>query len=168
MTPGKHGVVLVGHGGLPKDCPRETVQRFKQLESQRKGTGEPPGMEEMDLDRQIRHWPRTAENDPYYAGIQNLAACLEPLVGEARLVVAYNEFCTPTVPEAVEGLIHDGVASIVVVPTMMTPGGSHSEREIPELLDGLRDRHPQVSLRYAWPFDLAQLADLLARHIGKF
>jgi len=50
---------------LPQDCPRELVQRFKQLEGQRKGTTEPPGQEEIDLDRQIRHWPRTAENDFY-------------------------------------------------------------------------------------------------------
>jgi len=164
----KRGVVLVGHGGLPQDCPRELVQRFKQLEGQRKGTTEPPGQEEIDLDRQIRHWPRTAENDPYFGGIQRLQDQLAPRLSGVPLIVAYNEFCAPTVEDAVAQLVDQGVDEIVVVPTMMTPGGSHSEREIPELLDGLRHRHPKVSLRYAWPFELAQLAELLAGHIGKF
>ncbi len=161
-------MVLVGHGGLPRDCPRELVQRFKQLEGQRKGTTDPPGREEVDLDQKIRNWPRTADNDPYFGGIQRLQEQLAPRLNGLPLIVAYNEFCAPTVEDAVAQLVSQGVNEIVVVPTMMTPGGSHSEREIPELLDGLRSRHPKISLRYAWPFDLGQLAELLAGHIGKF
>jgi sirohydrochlorin cobaltochelatase len=29
------GVVLVGHGGIPKDCPQELVTTLKRLETQR-------------------------------------------------------------------------------------------------------------------------------------
>jgi len=54
---------------------------------------------------------------------------------------------------------------ITVVPSMLTPGGVHSEIEIPEALAALRTRFPDVELRYAWPFDAAAVADLLALQI---
>ncbi|MBH0197829.1 MAG: hypothetical protein HP497_00200 [Nitrospira sp.] len=46
--------------------------------------------------------------------------------------------------------------------TMLTPGGSHSEVEIPETLARLRPRHPGIDLCYAWPFDLQLVAKTLA------
>ncbi|MCF8723783.1 sirohydrochlorin cobaltochelatase [Nitrospina gracilis] len=168
MTESKRAVVLVGHGGLPKDCPPDWVSRLKQLEGQRKGTGQPPTAEEMDLDRQIRNWPRTPENDPYHHGLQRLSERLEPRVAPAKLVVAYNEFCAPTVLEAVEKLVEAGFTHVTVVPTMFTPGGSHSELEIPELLTTLRSQFPDLDLQYAWPFDLDTLAGFLADHLAGF
>ena len=36
MTTEKRGVVLVGHGGIPRDCPQELVTRLKRLEAQRR------------------------------------------------------------------------------------------------------------------------------------
>jgi hypothetical protein len=44
---------------------------------------------------------------------------------------------------------------------MFTPGGSHSEVEIPEILDHLRPEYPEVEPRYAWPFDLKLVAHTL-------
>ena len=51
---------------------------------------------------------------------------------------------------------------------MLTPGGSHSEIEIPETLARLRAKYPDVELRYAWPFDLGQVAAMLAGQIRQF
>jgi sirohydrochlorin cobaltochelatase len=51
---------------------------------------------------------------------------------------------------------------------MITPGGSHSEVEIPEILDDLRPRHPGIELRYAWPFDLQLVANTLAEQVRRF
>ena len=51
---------------------------------------------------------------------------------------------------------------------MVTPGGSHSELEIPEILDALRRQHPEIHLNYAWPFDLEKLADMLVSHLNQF
>ena len=84
------------------------------------------------------------------------------------LLLAYNEFCAPAVEDAVAELAASGVTQITVVPTMLTPGGSHSEIEIPETLDGLRARYPQLDLRYAWPADLDLLARMLADHLKIF
>jgi sirohydrochlorin cobaltochelatase len=168
MSGNQKAVILVGHGGLPKDCPREMIQQFKQLERERKVSGQPATAQEQDLEKCIREWPRTPESDPYKAGLEQLAERLEPLLDGAPLVLAYNEFCAPTIEDAVAGLANRGARYITVVPTMLTPGGSHSEIEIPEILDGLRARHPDLKIHYAWPTDLDLLAGMLANHLKKF
>jgi sirohydrochlorin cobaltochelatase len=89
------------------------------------------------------------------------------LLNGVPLAIAYNEFCAPTLAEAVEQLIAAGATSVTVVPTMLTPGGVHSEIEIPETLERLRSRHPQHELRYAWPVDLALVARMLAEQLSR-
>ena len=159
------GVLLVGHGASAKDCPRDLIMRLKALEGQRQRVGGEPSSEETGLDRQIRQWPRTPQNDPYKTGLETLAGALRPHLNGSELAVAYNEFCAPSVEEAAEGLIGLGIDAITVIPTMMTPGGVHSEIEIPRILDHLRARHPNVSFRYIWPFDLARVAQMLSEHL---
>lgn len=168
MKQNLQAVILVGHGGLPRDCPREIIQKFKQLERERKTSGQAATAQERDLEKQIREWPRTPENDPYKAGLEQLAERLEPLLDGAPLMLAYNEFCAPTLEDAVANLANRGVRRITVVPTMLTPGGSHSELEIPEILDDLRVRHPSLEIRYAWPTNLDLLAGMLADHLKSF
>ncbi|MDK2744292.1 MAG: CbiX/SirB N-terminal domain-containing protein [Nitrospira sp.] len=165
MTTDKRGVVLVGHGGIPKDCPQELVTRLKRLEAQRRAAKQPPSQEELELDTKIRRWHRTAETDPYQAGLETVAARLRPQLDGALFAVAYNEFCAPTLEESIESLIKQGATHITVATTMFTPGGSHSEVEIPEILDHLRPQYPGVELRYAWPYDLQLVATTLAEQI---
>ena len=162
------GVILVGHGGIPTDCPQELVTRLKRLEAQRRAAKQPPSQEEMELDAKIRRWPRTRETDPYQWGLEAVAAELKPKLNGVLFAVAYNEFCAPTLEESVEELIRQGATHITVVTTMFTPGGSHSEVEIPEILDHLQPQHPGVELRYAWPFDLQDVANTLAQQVKRF
>lgn len=164
----KRGVILVGHGGIPKGCPQEIVTKLKRLEAQRRATKQPPSQEERELDTKIRQWPRTAETDPYQAGLETVAARLRAQLNGGLFAVAYNEFCAPTLEESVEALIKQGATHITVTTTMFTPGGSHSEVEIPEILDQLRPQYPEVELRYAWPFDLQSVANTLAEQIRRF
>ena len=168
MQTTKRGVILVGHGGIPTDCPRELVMRLKRLEGQRRERGGPLSFEERELDQQIRHWRRTPQTDPYQAGLENLASTLKPLLNGALFATAYNEYCAPALPEAVRGLVQQGASDITVVTTMVTPGGAHAEIEIPELLAQLRKLHAGVAFRYAWPFDLGLVAKMLANHIDRF
>jgi sirohydrochlorin cobaltochelatase len=167
MTTVKQGVVLVGHGGIPKDCPSELVTRLKRLEAQRRAAKQPPSQEELELDQKIRCWPRTKETDPYQSGLEAVGAVLRPHLNDALFAMAYNEFCAPTLEEAVEDLVKQGATSITVLTTMFTPGGSHSEVEIPEILDHLRPLYPTVELRYAWPFDLPLVAKMLSAQLAK-
>ncbi|MDR4473336.1 MAG: hypothetical protein MRJ92_12070 [Nitrospira sp.] len=44
------------------------MTKLKRLEV-RRAAKLPPSAEELELDGKIRHWPRTAETDPYQAGL---------------------------------------------------------------------------------------------------
>ena len=158
----------MGHGGIPKGCPLELVTKLKRLEAQRRAAKMPPSAEEIELDTKIRQWPRTPETDPYQSGLEAVAAQVRANLGEVLFAVAYNEFCAPTLEESVEALIKKGATQITVTTTMFTPGGSHSEVEIPEILEQLRKQYPDVVLRYAWPFDLSLVANTLAEQVKRF
>ena len=161
-------VILVGHGGIASDTPPELVSELKQLEGARNRRGDPqPSERESELDRKIRDWPRNGRTDPYKAGLESIAAKLAPRLGARRLVVAYNEFCAPSLRDAVTALAAQGATTITVVTTMFTPGGSHSEREMPVEIEALRRDFPAVKLEYAWPFGLDQIAAFLAAHIDR-
>ncbi len=160
-------VVLVGHGAPAKDAPRELVTRFKALEGRRAATGGPVTEEEHEVDRQLRAWPRTAATDPYQAGLESLAAVLAPKLAPARLWVAYNEFCAPSVEDAIESAVASGARDLRVITTMMTPGGVHAAREIPETLEAMRRRHPGIVIQYAWPPELELVAELLTMVVSR-
>lgn len=162
------GVILVGHGGIPRGCPQDLITKLKRLEAQRRAAKLPLSPEELELDGKIRRWPRTPETDPYQAGLEAVAARLRANLGDSLFAVAYNEFCAPTLEESVEVLIKKGATHITVATTMFTPGGSHSEIEIPEILQQLQKQYPTVVLRYAWPFDLESVANTLAEQIKRF
>lgn len=168
MNDSMKGVVLVGHGGIPKDCPQDLVTKLKRLEAQRRAAKQPPSAEEIELDTKIRRWPRTKTTDPYQSGLEAVGAVLRPQLNGVLFAMAYNEFCAPTLEEAVEDLVKQGATSITVLSTMFTPGGSHSEVEIPEILDHLRPLYPTVELRYAWPFDLQLIAKTLSEQLRRW
>lgn len=168
MNDSMKGVVLVGHGGIPKDCPQDLVTKLKRLEAQRRAAKQQPSQEELELDQKIRRWPRTKETDPYQSGLEAVGAMLRPHLNGMLFAMAYNEFCAPTLEEAVEDLVKQGATSITVLTTMFTPGGSHSEVEIPEILDHLRPLYPTVELRYAWPFDLQLIAKTLSEQLRRW
>ncbi len=168
MSEPHKAILLVGHGGIPKGYPAELITKLKRLEAQRRATGSPMSSEELELDTKVRTWPRTPETDPYKAGLETLGAAMKPLLNGSLFGLAYNEFCGPTLTEAVESLIRQGAQTITVVSTMFTPGGSHSESEIPEELEELRKKHPTVTLIYAWPYNLDKVSKMLMEHIRQF
>ena len=51
---------------------------------------------------------------------------------------------------------------------MFTPGGSHLEVEIPEILDHLQPQHAGIELRYAWPIDLKLVAHTFPEQVKRF
>jgi sirohydrochlorin cobaltochelatase len=164
----KEAVILVGHGATATDTPRELVTELKQLEGRRRAQGiSKMGDREAELDRQVRRWPRTEKNDPYKIGIERLAERLRPRLSGRELVVAYNEFCAPSLEETIESFVLKGTQRILIAPTMFTPGGVHSEVEIPEIIQQAGERYPGVAIDYAWPFDLDAVAAFLAEHVGR-
>lgn len=161
-------VLLVGHGGLPSDLPRDWVAEQRRLEAERRARGDAvPSPRERELDRRIRDFPRTEETDPYLAGLTRVAAELRALLPAQRVELAFNEFCAPSIADALHALATSGVRRVVVLSTMITPGGGHSERDIPEALAEARTQHPELDLDYAWPFDARAVAGLFAQQASR-
>ena len=164
------GVVLIGHGSPALDCPPQLIGELMSLEWRQEHAGSQGHRLEGragELDATIRNWPRREDNDPYKRGLEQLAEALRPLLPTDHLVIGYNEFCRPSLPEAVEQVIGMGAARVLVIPTMLTPGGVHSEVDIPRALDELRQAHPAVAIEYVWPFERGEVAGLLASHVRR-
>ena len=123
---------------------------------------------EKELESTIRNWERTPESDPYKSGLEKLASHLAPRLEGFILKTAYNEFCYPSIEQAADVLAEKDITEVILITTMITPGGSHSEREIPEEVEALRIKYPNVNYQYAWPYDLGIFSNLLADHIINF
>lgn len=165
---GKEAVVLIGHGGSPSDAPRALISELKRLEGERQARqGLEMSPREAELDQQVRAWPRTPETDPYKYGVEEIASALAPKLGGRRLVVAYNEFCAPSVEAAIEELVAEGFGRILLISTMFTRGGLHAECDIPHIVLETRKKHPGVAVEYAWPFDPGFVADFLAAQLAR-
>ena len=164
----KEAVVLIGHGGSASDTPRALISELKRLEGERqarKGLAMSP--REAELDKQVREWPRTPETDPYKSGVEEIAAALAPKLAGRRLIVAYNEFCAPSVEDAIEKLVDEGFDRLLLISTMYTRGGIHAECEIPGIVLEARRKHPRVTVEYAWPFEAGFIADFLAAQLAR-
>ncbi len=160
-------VVLAMHGEPPNDFPKDEFARFFALHARlhyAEGGDEDLHRRYAALDAKIRGWPRTMANDPFYAASQQMAEQLRETTG-LEVVVGFNEFCGPTVEQAIEKAVARKAENIIVVTPMMTPGGIHAEIQIPATVRQAQERHPDVSIRYAWPFDLSEVAQFLAKRI---
>jgi sirohydrochlorin cobaltochelatase len=167
--PSRIGVVLIGHGAPALDCPPQLIGELMSLEWRIGGAGHNHAAEgrAAELDAKIRSWPRRAGNDPYKEGIERVAKALRALLPTDLLAIGYNEFCRPTIAEAVDQVIRQGAGRVLVIPSMLTPGGVHAERDIPQALDEIRRAHPGIPIDYLWPFDLHDVASLLASHVRR-
>lgn len=59
------------------------------------------------------------------------------------VALAFLQFTEPTVSEAVEECARSGVAKIVVLPYLLSPG-AHVNHDIPELIEQEQRRHPAI------------------------
>jgi len=166
----KRVIVLAMHGAPPSDFPAaERAEMFRlkaQISHAMAVATDDAQARYASLERKMRVWPRTAENDPFYAASHTLAAALREASG-CSVVVGFNEFCAPTVDEALDMAQAAGADEVIAVTPMMTPGGAHAEHEIPAAVAAAQVRHPEVVIRYAWPFDVADVAAFLFAQIDR-
>lgn len=80
--------------------------------------------------------------------MQRIRAALEQNGQSLRVELAFLEFMTPTLAEAVERLAADGVGRIAVVPVFLAQGG-HLKRDLPVLIDAVRSTHPACEITLA-------------------
>ena len=67
---------------------------------------------------------------------------------EVEVRLAFLELMEPRLPEAVAGLVANGVEEVTIVPVFLGQGG-HLLRDLPLLADGLRAAHPGLKLTVA-------------------
>ena len=164
-------IVLAMHGAPPLDYPRGELAEFFSLHGRMEHAPaeQRAGLEARyaELDRKIRAWPRTAQNDPFFAGASNLAEALSKETG-CPVILGFNEFCAPALDDALDQAANFGAARVVVITPMVTRGGEHSEKEIPAAVKAAAERHPQTEFHYAWPLDLKAVAQFLAGQVKKY
>jgi len=73
--------------------------------------------------------------------------------GHFQLVdTAFLDCARPTLSESVTGMAAGGATEIVVVPFFLTLG-IHLRRDLPEIVDQLRSKHPQVTIHVTSPLE---------------
>lgn len=160
------------HGVPPRDFPKREIAELMGLQNRLEHGAFPPheraGAEARfaELDHKVRGWPRSAENDPFYMASQELAAELAAATGN-QVVLGFNEFCAPTLPDALDQAANNGAGRVVVITPMLTPGGDHAEVEIPAEVDRARGKYPHVEFVYAWPYAMSEVAAFLSRRIAR-
>lgn len=165
-------IVLAMHGAPPNDFPRQETAELFGLHFRLKYAAEGPERAALErrhaeLDAKMRAWPRSSQNDPFYAASQELATHLSEVTGH-QVVVGFSEFCAPGLDDALDEAVAWGAERIVVTTPMLTPGGEHAQTDIPAAIRRAQKRHPGVLVHYAWPFDVAEVARFLATRVSGF
>jgi sirohydrochlorin cobaltochelatase len=159
------------HGAPANDFPQEELAELMGLHAAlEKATGErrqPLESRYSELEAKLRTWPREERNDPFWAGSHALAEALREATGH-EVIVGFNEFCAPSLDQALDQAASREIDEIVVITPMMTRGGEHSEADIPEAIERAVRRHPAISFRYAWPFNPGEVARFLAAQLEQF
>jgi sirohydrochlorin cobaltochelatase len=162
-------VVLAMHGGPPLDFPENELVEFFTLHA-RVGHGGAGARDQRqryeELEARMRSWPRTGNNDPFYAGSAELAGHLRRESG-LDVILGFNEFCSPSLAEALDQAARTAQKVLVITP-MMTRGGEHSAVDIPEAIQAARVRHPGCEFTYVWPFPTEDIARFLAGQFSRY
>ena len=164
-------VVLAVHGVPPRDFPPAEMAEFFGLHARVEAGahGMQPALLQRyrDLEARLRAWPRTPTNDPFHAASLDLAARLARETG-FEVIVGFNEFCGPSLDEAFASAAARGPRNVIVTTPMLTQGGDHAERDIPEAIGRAGKAFPGVSFVYAWPFERGAVVGLLAAQVKRF
>ncbi|HCE09501.1 MAG TPA: cobalamin biosynthesis protein CbiX [Oxalobacteraceae bacterium] len=87
--------------------------------------------------------------DPRWAApFERLRDLIQAQQPDVAVVLAFLELMTPSLPELVEQLVHEGCGEVTVVPVFLGQSG-HVLRDVPPLIDGLRSRYPTLVLKLA-------------------
>lgn len=58
--------------------------------------------------------------------------------------LAFLEFMTPTLDIAIDAAVQAGAHEVAIVPVFLAQGG-HVKRDVPEIVEAARQRHPEVA-----------------------
>jgi sirohydrochlorin cobaltochelatase len=88
------------------------------------------------------HGARAASWALPFQRLRELTARQRP---DVAVSLAFLELMTPSLPDEAAQLVARGVRDITIVPIFLGQGG-HLLRDLPQLVEGLRAAHPDVSI----------------------
>ncbi len=166
-----YATVLIMHGAPPQGFPREEMLELFSLHARMDSIIGPERtkLEKRyhELEEKMCRWPRTRENDPFFAASCDIAEALQKALN-CKVFIGFNEFCAPKITEAIDRAASQKPDKIIVVTPMMTPGGEHSEKDIPAAISQARGRYPKIPMVYAWPYAPEEIAGFLSEHVRRF
>lgn len=80
------------------------------------------------------------------APFQRLQQLTQESLPTVKVELAFLELMQPQLPETVENLVSQGCKDITVTPIFLGQGG-HVLRDLPLMLDSLRERFPDVTIK---------------------
>jgi sirohydrochlorin cobaltochelatase len=84
--------------------------------------------------------------DPLWrAPIEAVAAQVRHTSPHTPVACAYLELCEPSLPDAVQALVTQGVTHVRLLPVFFGMG-KHAREDLPELAQALRAQHPGLTL----------------------
>lgn len=87
--------------------------------------------------------------DPEWADpLRRVLARMLDLEPQRRVELAFLEFMQPDLLQCVECLVQEGVLEIQVIPMFIAQGG-HLKRDVPALVESLRQKYPGLCIRQA-------------------
>ena len=95
--------------------------------------------------------------------IEAVAAEIQALDEHVPVACAYLELCQPSLPEAAAAFIAAGAKHVRVFPLFLGVG-KHAREDLPQIMEEIRARHPEVRLELLpTAGESPQLTALLAR-----
>lgn len=102
----------------------------------------------MSQDRAIILFGHGARDPEWAAPMRRMRARLLQSAPDVRVELAFMEFMSPTLDEAVDAVVADGARAVTVVPIFLAQGG-HLKRDVPLRVEAARRRHPDTNFTLA-------------------
>lgn len=111
----------------------------------------------------VDHGSRRAEANEQLTALAERVARRAP---ERVVRVAHLELAAPGIGEGVDACVAAGAGEIVVLPYFLGPG-SHTQRDIPRLVEEAAARHPGVRVRIGEPLGIDErIVDLILDRVA--
>lgn len=108
-----------------------------------------------------------ARNPDWAQPFHRIRAAVLKKQPETPIELAFLELMTPTLDEAIDGLVARGAKSISIVPIFMAAGG-HIKIDLPKRVDAALARHPGLVVSIAAPVGEADyVIDAMANYALK-
>lgn len=103
--------------------------------------------------------------DPQWADpMRRVCLAVREQAPEVRVELAFLEFMKPDLRECADALLAEGFERIIVLPMFVARGG-HLRRDVPLLLEELRQRNPQTCFELAGAMgEVETVVQAMAKH----